>query len=548
MATHKNPFVGEDPFKKDRDLIYLHIGFTKKITWGYQYFMVAVLLALLVTSVLNKWLRRPNHNHKPHHWIQRLWHRQPTLPFLRNQFSSNGVFFNITIFYVINTFVLFYKLPWNDQFNFALRAGLVSSSNIPLLYLIPLKSGPLLHLFEVSYETIIIYHKWVGILVVMTAVLHGLAFFLMLTWDYCLSSPKMLTGYFCLFVFLAISVSSVKFMRTRFYEMFYYIHLCSFILFLPVFFKHHYVCKTFVVIVAGFLVYDRLIRYIWYLWCLNCTVKVTRNSKYMVVSIDPRSSSLSKTQRVIAKLLLKNKKDFRWRPSNHLFITIPSISAFQSHPFTIASLPSDESCQLIIKVHNGFTRKLCERVQHGEQSFTCFINGPYGTSNSQLPTDESILGQVQDSAVHESSPLIKKVLYTTVERTSNSLSSIESFNPKEKIILVSGGVGISLTLPLLKHYENSEDFETSLIWITRSEELIPLIDLDITKSNITVWNSTEKGPADLEQLLYDYMEETYQTVHIIGCGPSSLMSSLRSFAVEKMKTNRVNMVLEEFSF
>jgi hypothetical protein len=59
-----------------------------------------------------------------------------------------------------------------------------------------------------------------------------------------------------------------------------------------------------------------------------------------------------------------------WSPGSHVRITIPSIGLLQPHPFTIASLPSDDRIQLYIRSREGFSRRLYERAAAGVVSRT----------------------------------------------------------------------------------------------------------------------------------------------------------------------------------
>jgi ferredoxin-NADP reductase len=155
--------------------------------------------------------------------------------------------------------------------------------------------------------------------------------------------------------------------------------------------------------------------------------------------------------------------------------------------------------------------------------------------------------------LNETTPLIQSkggmITVTTLDPTSysSSFSSIAS-SQKEKIILVAGGIGLSLTLPLLRRYQTMPQYDLSFIWITRHESLAPLVGLDESQPNVTIWNSTKHGRPVMIQLLFDSLNGEYRTIHIIGCGPTSLMSSVRQFATDRINHNNVNLVLEEFSF
>lgn len=97
---------------------------------------------------------------------------------------------------------------------------------------------------------------------------------------------------------------------------------------------------------------------------------------------------------------------FSWAPGQHVLLSVPSVSKFSSHPFTIASVcdeeaSSDEGRELVILVRarNGFTKHLWSHIERLEESgqvgdapssnfsspnrgvlLRTFIDGPFGSS------------------------------------------------------------------------------------------------------------------------------------------------------------------------
>lgn len=586
-TEHKSSFRRENPFKKDRDLIYKHIGLTKKITRYYQY--ATILFILIITTIhqctkLYKYLqfkykRRLSYPlstpSSKSFWsiqslkLQSLLLTKPSLPIFSYLFNDYKTLLIITTYYTINAFIFLYNLPMDDSFNLALRSGLVSATNIPLLYLIPLKSGPLLVLINQSYENMIVYHKYIGILVVFMALVHTVAFAYCLTWDYLLNGVKGQTGLICTTAFIFLSIASTGYIRRKFYEIFYYLHLVSFVLFLPVFYRHHYVCKPFVVFVSGCLIYDRVIRWFSQLWIFKCRVlQIDPEDEMMIVSINTNINGLGRIQKLISYLLFKpTSRKFKWKVSNHLFIQIPQIRILESHPFTIANTVENKNPMLIIKIQTGFTKDLFELAQK-QDSFTCFIHGPYGNSSEHFPEVTTIN---QDPFLeipipfhiisHESTPLLSSsskknkssTHVSTVSKFSNqsSISSLSSLNIKrQKIILIAGGAGISFTLPLLSIYHNNPFFDVSFIWFVRNEKPLRLIKFS-QRDDIIIWCTSKKGRPDIVNMLYDTIHHhaNYSRVNIMACGPNSLIDSIKVFSkIEARNGNEVNLITEEFSF
>ena len=89
-----------------------------------------------------------------------------------------------------------------------------------------------------------------------------------------------------------------------------------------------------------------------------------------------------------------------WRPGQHCFLRIPTLSLMDNHPFTIASAPNSSSSSsdgrvkifeekgvdvntltFLIRPHSGFTRRLSSYASDANDpdvTLRTFIDGPYG--------------------------------------------------------------------------------------------------------------------------------------------------------------------------
>ena len=82
-----------------------------------------------------------------------------------------------------------------------------------------------------------------------------------------------------------------------------------------------------------------------------------------------------------------------WRPGQHCFLRIPTLSILDNHPFTIASAPNNNTninftsekrmevntLSFLVRPHEGFTRKLSAYARaNTDISLHAFVDGPYG--------------------------------------------------------------------------------------------------------------------------------------------------------------------------
>lgn len=93
----------------------------------------------------------------------------------------------------------------------------------------------------------------------------------------------------------------------------------------------------------------------------------------------------------------------QWRPGQYVYLRMPGISLFENHPFTIASLCSDEfpsgygdeykDMVLVFRPFGGFTKKVLNAaLDHGPwHTYRAFIDGPYGGMRRSLHSFDHVV-------------------------------------------------------------------------------------------------------------------------------------------------------------
>ena len=93
----------------------------------------------------------------------------------------------------------------------------------------------------------------------------------------------------------------------------------------------------------------------------------------------------------------------RWQPGQYVYLRMPGISVFENHPFTIASLCSDDfpsaygedyrDMVLVFRPFGGFTRKvLNSALEKGEwHTYRAFLDGPYGGMKRRLEAFDNVV-------------------------------------------------------------------------------------------------------------------------------------------------------------
>lgn len=93
----------------------------------------------------------------------------------------------------------------------------------------------------------------------------------------------------------------------------------------------------------------------------------------------------------------------RWKPGQYIYLRMPGISLFENHPFTIASLCSDDypseygdnyrDMVVVFRPFGGFTKKVLESaLDHGPWwTYRAFIDGPYGGMRRSLESFDHVV-------------------------------------------------------------------------------------------------------------------------------------------------------------
>ena len=265
-------------------------------------------------------------------------------------------------------------------------------------------------------------------------------------------------------VLILIFSSATVAIRRANYELFSYIHQIGMICFFICFFLHG----------AGCFVVDRSGQcYPYYSWAYALVSFVIILTERIAREI--RGSWTTTLTRAIIHPsntieLQFVKPSLKYLPGQYILLNIPQISNFEWHPFSITSCSEQDYTSIHIQVVGNWTRKLSEL-----------------TSN---PTNLSSIELKIDGAFG---------------------SPTRSYNSFKSIVLISGGVGVTVTASILKsilfQYINTNFIpDVTLIWACRDrncfewfQELLNEIE-SIIPYNLLKLNIFYTGVCDLDEI------------------------------------------------
>jgi predicted ferric reductase len=341
--------------------------------------------------------------------------------------------------YTIATFYLLTLVDaplLSDHFvdDVAFRAAWVALTQIPLVYVLSAKYGPLNLLVGMSHERINWAHRWVGRVLLLSATIHvGIMKASISTEDILHSNDQGMTvvryGVVTYAMLIWIAVSSILPLRKWSYKAFYINHYITTLIFLVIAFQHVptysrvsiYLASS-IVLVDKFLILYFTIRNNISIGAKSRRFERSRSGRRVVVGFPVRMTTPSpsvctlptQTTDVTTIVRIANIP-FSWKPGQHVRLYIPALGRFEMHPFTPANcsvmqpppLPPRKDIEaairfqqprqssemlLLVKAKSGFTKRLAKYHQDwlarpcpnatepADNTLTAYIDGPYGVA------------------------------------------------------------------------------------------------------------------------------------------------------------------------
>lgn len=286
------------------------------------------------------------------------------------------------------------------------RTGTVAVVNMIPLFLLAGRNNPLIWALGISFDTYNLIHRWIGRIVVFEAVAHG-AFWSAgkiatmgsskgwSTIRGALSEQMILTGAIGMFAFIAILLQSPSIIRHAFYETFLHVHIAlAIVAVVGVWIHLDGVAQQNFVIAAVVL------------WALE------RSLRFMSLIYRNTGASVTKAEVEAlpgdaVRITLHIARPWMFRPGQHIYMYMPAVGLWTSHPFSLAWSSEDTNLDrekalpisrhdpfatkkttmsLIVRRRTGFTDRMfrkAERSTGGKFITTALVEGPYGSQSFQ---------------------------------------------------------------------------------------------------------------------------------------------------------------------
>ncbi|KAH8650810.1 hypothetical protein BGZ60DRAFT_497958 [Tricladium varicosporioides] len=344
-----------------------------------------------------------------------------------------GKVLSLLCYWAVVTYLLTYKATIDDENYYeriGFRAAWMSITQVPLVYLLASKSSLIGQLVGSSHERLNWLHRWVSRTLLVCVTIHG-GFFMR---EWMLGGivklelwmmPMVTYGLGGWAILVWTFLTSLHPIRRMAYELFVLQHIASATVFLWLLWKHvpEYAMYNVWFAIAA-LSFDCIYRGV--LLCLrNIHTKLRR------IGYEAEFSSRGKDITVIT---IDSTASFTCSAGQHVYLWIPRLGPFETHPFTIATTHSksksnDQAIEFAVRAQSGFSKRINQytttREARGETTtLRAFIAGPYGSppnwkayetlillcastgASFTLPVLESILDSANSSCVRRISFLL----------------------------------------------------------------------------------------------------------------------------------------------
>ncbi|KAH8827296.1 ferric reductase NAD binding domain-containing protein [Flagelloscypha sp. PMI_526] len=370
--------------------------------------------------------------------------------------------------------------------------------------------------------------------------------------------PFVYYGFTAAILSALVVVISLRPIRAKVYEVFYYLHMILVLTLLVVIYYH-----TSAVHVSS---------YVWpcfVIWGLDRFLRVARlvafNHSYFGFSSGKTMDAKVELQSEhFVRVSMKRPSHFHWAPGQTAYLIIPSVSTlpFEAHPFTISSHDSSHDVAdntiekgestadafwkdivFLVNVRGGFTQKLAEAART-KGTVKAFIDGPYGPTPELRALDTAVL-IAGGSGVSYTLPVLLEIIENVRNKRSSTTKVVFvwALRHPNHILWIADALKNALarapetlSVEVLVYNTGAQDLETYNWDDSRSIRDADLSDPAEAEKKSSPPPSILDAPnfkllegrPDLSALLTAESEATSGTLSVSVCGSSSIASAVRS--------------------
>ncbi|CAG7963025.1 unnamed protein product [Penicillium salamii] len=499
---------------------------------------------------------------------------------------------SLLLYLALNLIFIIVTVDWwiddypKKMFQLKYSAGHLAVMNTPGLVLAAGRNNPLVQLLGISFDTFNFMHRWVGRVIAANAVIHmsavlasqaythGTEYVLYALWQ----QRLYLCGLIAILGFLFIVLQSLSPARHAFYELFLHLHIALALMSFIALWYHLKNLPQQQVLLGTLILWglDRASRLAILIW---------RN-----VGRRPTTATIEALPGSVARVDVAVSRAWSFRPGQHMYLYMPCLGLWTSHPFTVAwtsksssATPSEKrgssdslraliggsettTVSILVKGQDGFTKKLIQKVEEsaeGHIKALALAEGPFGGIHSLdsygtllliaggigITHPMSYLNQAV-STFTESKTATRKVHLVWIVRNLDHLTWVQKFMRE---ILTHE----SLTSPVNSNGHSYFQFPRLLLSISvhvtahkdTVEEYIPQPDtpwMEYAPPSVPI--NIHHGKPCIQSILEKEKSDQIGAMAVSVCGPGGLGDSVREAVRNVQGEKTVDLFEEAFSW
>lgn len=426
------------------------------------------------------------------------------------------------------------------------RSGVLSFAHFPLIVLFAGRNNFLQLISGLPHSSFIFFHKWVGRMMFLDAVIHSAAYtkytILYKTYERLHKRAYWKFGIAATLLSAGMVITSFAVFRRYCYEAFILTHIVLAALFF-------YTCWEHVMDFSGIeWVYAALA-----IWIVDRLVRVIRISFTGL----PKAQLKLVGSDLIRVTIPKASSFWQAKPGQYVFLSfLHPLCFWQSHPFTVMdSCSKDGEIVVIFKHKKGITRMLRNHLDrhNGEVSMRLAVEGPYGHSSPAQRFDNVLLlaagtglpGPIAHAISLGKTSAANGKAQVQLVAAVKGLDMLKAYMP-ELMVLKDLNVDLQIydtqprsTRSVTEASTEKEDEpadkasfgEKGYEQVSTIAESIP--ELDFAKIHL--------GRPDVKQLLNECAKQTGKTA-IVSCGPPAFVDLARNEAARVVVENPASVI------
>lgn len=483
--------------------------------------------------------------------------------------------FIVLFIYVGSNVAHMFAVDWAQENKFALcaeirgRSGTLALVNMVPLIILAGRNNPLIPLLQISFDTYNLLHRWMGRLVVIETVIHGVAWSVPVVADIGWTgfAEKMFgnwffgAGWIGTYAMVILLITALSPFRHAFYETFLNLHILMALI--------AFVCTLIHCVtahVAGGLPQLPWIIAIMALWAADRLARFLRlayanysGKGYTYALCEPLPGE-------VTRVTMHLPRHVDIRPGTHAYIRFWGVNCWENHPFSIAWVehshttnsvlpvsekeplaPMDRSStstavSFLIGAQTGFTRKLYNTVSEsckygrGSVQLKAAMEGPYAGHHSLDSYGHAVLFAGATGITHQLSYL-RHILngYNQGIVATRRITLVWIVREYESLEWVRPYMDTLLRIP------NRKDILRIQVFVTR-----PKNPKDITSASTTV--RMFPGRPNIPLLLVKEIQEQVGAMCVTVCGPGALADDVRGAVRAVQGETVVDFVEESFTW